>query len=426
MTLSAVDHGSRYSRLVAWTLVGLYVVVLATTLWMDQQVFGTYIPEAADWMWLGFHGPWLGPFVFFAVMGAAIVSQRPRNRVGWMMLASALGVGIGEAIRTSLYFSDPSGFSILGVLVPYASSIMLSVGGILLGIAFVPLVFPEGQLPSPRWRWLVWVGVLAIALLGIRATFSPVLDDQISFPGGSQVTVYEVPNPIGSADLAGAVEWLPPEVLMVVVIVGAAAAVVMRFRRSTGVRRQQMKWFVLAAGLVALAVAGILVLRILRSGIGLPELLIIGLGLSAYPVAIGVAVLRYRLYDIDRLISRTVSYGLVIAILALLYIAVVAGLGAAASAVFGADDNDLIVAISTLVVIAAFRPLRTRIQTLVDQRFNRTGYEARQAVERFGSAVRDEVDLDEIRIHVANTAIEAVQPNQAWVWLSGDHMDSED
>lgn len=426
MTLSAANYGPRYSRLVAWTLAGLFVAVFATTLWMDHRLFRTYFPET-DWMWLGFHGPWLGPFAFFAVMGAAIVSRRPRNRVGWMMLASALASAIGEVTRTSLYLSDPSGFSILGVLVPYVAAIMLSVGGILLGIAFVPLVFPGGQLPSPRWQWLVWVGVLAIAVLGIRATFSPVLENQLSFPDGSEVTVYEVANPIGSGDLAEIAEWIPPgEILMVVVIVGAAAAVIVNFRRSTGVRRQQMKWFVLAAGLVALAVAGILVLQIFRPGIGLPEIMTIALGLSAYPIAVGVAILRYRLYDIDRIISRTVSYGLVIAILALVYIAVVAGLGAAASAVFEAGDNDLIVAISTLVVIAVFRPLRTRLQTLVDQRFNRTGYEARQAVERFGATVRDEVDLDEIRVHVANTAMEAVQPNQAWVWLTRDHTDSED
>ncbi len=198
-------------------------------------------------------------------------------------------------------------------------------------------------------------------------------------------------------------------------------AVTLRFRRSRGVERQQLKWFVFAAALVAVSALSQAALAALSGPMAIPlaSILLVA-GLSAYPIAIGVAVLRYRLYEIDRIISRTVTYGLLVAILAAVYATAVVGLGAAVTAVTGAQDSDLVVAASTLLAAGLFRPVGSRVQAVVDRRFNRTGYDARQAVETFARNVRDEVDLDRIRRETEQTAATAVQPTHVSVWLPDD------
>jgi hypothetical protein len=268
-----------------------------------------------------------------------------------------------------------------------------------------PLLFPTGRLPSPRWRPVAVVaGMTTAALMGMTA-FQPTirLQDQN----------YWVDNPIGLA-------WIPvPETsavggvlvgLLAACMVAAVVSLVLRFRRSRGVERQQLKWVVYA---------GVLLLLTIPVGEYLPATIgdaLFGLIIAFLPVAAGIAILRYRLYDIDRLINRTLVYGLLTAILGLGYAGVVLLLGQLFGGV-GGDPPSWAVAGATLSVAALFQPARRRIQAVVDRRFNRRKYDAAKTVEAFSARLRDEVDLDALSAELLAVVDQTMQPTRAWLWL---------
>lgn len=416
-------QGRGVTTAVAWGLALLFIVLFGLILWMDARMFAVHLPDQGSLAWLGLHGVWLGPFVVFAVVGAVIASRRPRHPVGWLLLAAPLAAGFGEAGRT--YAALAIGTATNGpptlAAALKAPSGPVTVTGIVLGLVFIPLIFPTGRLPSRRWRVVPWAAGAFLVTFLINSVLSPRVSYSLALPDqDGQVQLYDVANPLSPDGIPEVVSAVPPgasTILLPAFIIVAGAAVVVRFRRSEGVERQQMKWFAYAAALVAVAAISQVVSAALTVNPGgMVALLLVG-GLSAYPVAMGVAVLRYRLYEIDRLISRTVSYGLIVAVLAGVYVAGIVGLGAAVSALTGRGESDLVVAVSTLVAAGLFRPVRARIQSGVDRRFNRTGYEARRAVEAFTRDVRDEVDLEQIRRRVVETAVVATQPTHASVWL---------
>jgi hypothetical protein len=269
----------------------------------------------------------------------------------------------------------------------------------LAGLVMLPLLFPEGRLPSRRWRPVAAVmiaGIVAAAVLGALSATLPVGERLID-------------NPVGVAGMPMAEEsaYLVP--LWPLGFALAVAAMAVRFRRSEGVERLQIKWFLAAASLLLL----LPVLEIAR--LPLVSDAIFLLTLVALPAAVGVAVLRYRLYDIDRLISRTLAYAVLSALLAALYLGSVTVLTAVTSPVTG--ESPLAVAAATLLAAAAFQPLRRRVQSGVDRRFNRARYDAALAVDGYRARLRDELDLTSIGDELLTTARATLQPAAGLLWL---------
>jgi hypothetical protein len=269
------------------------------------------------------------------------------------------------------------------------------------------LLFPDGHLPGRRWRWVAWlyallgvVGIGALALLPGRQ------------PGGFD-ELGPIPNPIGwdaAGELLRAVN-ATAQVLAPALAVVAAISMFVRLRRAGGVQRQQLKLLAYAA--VVLAGFLLFIYLYLWGAIGsvpvVVDAIISGLSLAVVPVAIGVAILRYRLYDIDRLINRTLVYGLLTILLGLGYAAVVLVLGQVA----GRDRSNLAVAAATLIVAAMFQPARRRLQDAVDRRFNRRRYDAAKAVEAFSTRLREELDLDTLSAELLAVVNQTTEPTEA-------------
>jgi hypothetical protein len=279
-----------------------------------------------------------------------------------------------------------------------------------LTLIYVPLFFPDGRLPSHRWvpvAVLPGIGTLGTVVLG-ALTETLVLDPVV------KDVHYRIENPIGIEGL-GRVEDLPIfgllTGLLFVGLLGAVASVVVRFRRSRGVERQQMKWFLYAVALMLaspLEVVGYL-----------PEIVsnvLFGVVLIALPTAIGIAVLRYRLYDIDLVINRTLVYGPLTAMLALFYLGGVVSMQYAFRTLTGQESQVAIVA-STLAIAALFNPLRRRVQAFVDRRFYRRKYDARKTLEALSAKLRDETDLNALSDDLVGVVRETMQPAHVSVWL---------
>jgi hypothetical protein len=264
-----------------------------------------------------------------------------------------------------------------------------------LGITLPALLVPNGRLRSPRWRVVAIAAVTAATLGPLAAWFSPVEIAETPLP---------IDNPFGLSGAAGtvaAVVGLTGLVVHTACLPAALLCVVLRFRASRRVERQQLRW--IAAG-ATVAVIGLL-LGSFSSGVTY-------LAVVAVPVAVAVAVLRYRLWDLDRLVSRTVTYTAVTALLVLPYLLILP-----AATRLAAGSGSLAVAALTLAAAAAFAPLRRRVQALVDRRFNRHRYDAARTVERFAARLRDQVDLDAVRAELLVVVDQTVQPSQASLWL---------
>ena len=346
-----------------------------------------------------------GGFGMFAVVGALLVAKRPGNPIGWFLSASSLVVGVAALETYAAYVMTTRGRpDWLAVVGAWANSWYWFMF-IALAIVYLPLYFPDGRLPSRRWRpvaVIVGIGALVLIVLGMLA-------DTLR----GQDVDYRIENPIGIEGLAH-VEDMPVVIGVMSVplgvgCVGAVAAVVVRFRRSGGVERQQMKWFLYAA-------APILTLPLTDALPGIFGGLVLGWLLLGLPTAIGVAVLKYRLYDIDVVINRTLVYGALTATLALVYFGSVVGLQRLLSPVVG-QDNELAVVASTLLIAALFGPLRRRVQGFIDRRFYRRKYDAAKTLEAFNATLRDGTDLERLGGDLVRLVGETVQPEHASLWL---------
>ena len=261
-------------------------------------------------------------------------------------------------------------------------------------LAFLLLLFPTGRLPSSRWRFAGWLtggaggGLLVFSAITAALTWQHPLQQNVPNFGPVLLVLF----------------WGSFFGILASMLVCAAAAIA-RYRRSRGEERQQLKWFVFAAAIVAVT--------FIPSAFWTPAwfdpFTIALLGLWA---AIAIAVLKYRLYDIDRVINRALVYGVLTAVLAGLYVGLAVGLGSLVG-----KNNSLVIAGSTLVVAALFRPVRRRVQGFIDRRFYRRKYDAVRTLEAFTARLRDEVDLDELRVQVEAVVRETMQPAQASLWL---------
>jgi len=343
----------------------------------------------------------------FSTVGALVAARRPRNAVGWIFCGVALASGIGFAGQ---FYGEYALVAEGGSVPGGAFGAWLSTWTIvpaLTGLTFFALLFPDGRLLSARWRVVGWLALAG----GLAATLGLALDpgqvDTRNFPGAV--------NPFGieSGDrlLEAFVRFGTIASLGALVL--AVASAVRRFRRSTGVERQQLKW-VVYTGAVA-AAAFLVTLPINRSPWDDVAFTVAFLALVAVPVSAGIAILRYRLYDVDLVINRTLVYGSVTAVLAGAYFGLVLLFQLAFRPV--TEGSGLAVALSTLAVAALFRPARVRVQAIVDRRFYRQKYDAQRTLEGFASRLRDEVDLDALRAELTGVVGETMQPAQVSLWL---------
>jgi hypothetical protein len=389
----------------AWALWAVVLCCLAAVPWLDRLLREAGRPDLVQFTFPEVALPTLAG-VAGATVGAVLASRRPAHPVGWLLLA--LGLSLAATAAAAQYLTW--GLLVRPGALPFAPSVALAYSAIgftaLVLIGFLLLLTPTGSLPSPRWRWLarVMAATPVVLVLVAMLTGGP-LDPRYEALGG----------PFDLRGHRGALLVANQAALAVTTlsVMAAAASLVGRFRSARGVERLQLRWLALAAALVGLA--GAAVLAGLAIGVpGAETLLSVAVGwcLVVLPVATGAAVLRYRLYDLDRIISRTLAYGLLTLVLG--------GGYAAAALVLGqllGQDSSLAVAGATLAVAALFQPARRRVQQAVDRRFNRRRHDAARIIERFGGRLRDQVDLDTLTAEVLAVATQTMQPTQASLWL---------
>jgi hypothetical protein len=347
----------------------------------------------------------------FGVVGLVVAWRRPGNPLGWLFLAGA----ILNALSQDASFYAVADYRLRHGSLPLGWVAVLAQPGWAPGIAvagLAVLLFPDGQPPSRRWRWVLWVFLAASALWAGGALFASVgaiAGHHIRVDASGNLLVLS--HPAGSAVWWGVVEavFLP---VLAICWLGSVAAQVLSYRHSSGERRQQLKWL---AGGSALAAAGIPFAAWLSQDPGIRGVVgsIAGLGVLGVPVCMGVAISRYRLFDIDKIISRTLAYALVTGLL----VGVYAGLVLLATQVFGFHST-VAVAAATLAAAALFTPVRHRVQRLVDRRFNRARYDADTTMAAFAARLQDAVDLDSVREDLASVVQKALEPTHISVWIN--------
>jgi hypothetical protein len=382
---------------VAWSMLAVFVVSVVPAAIL--AVANGTVQDPASLL-----VPTLG-FCAFMVVGVLVVAHRPSNAIGWIFSAIALlavTALLASEYAVYAYMTRPG--SLPGAILAawYGSWPWYSM--LALALVFTPFLFPTGRLLSPRWRPAAWLAGAATVALTVLAALQDTLD-----LGRDKV----IANPIGIAAVENPEESTVGAALYILLIVLAAVALgslVIRFRQSRGEERQQLKWFTYAGALLPpLAVLA----EFLPNPLGT---FVFWVPIVFLPVAAGIAILRYRLYDIDRLINRTLVYGLLTALLAGIYTGAVLVLGQGFGTV-GKDPPSWAVAAATLAVAALFQPARRRIQAVVDRRFNRRKYHAAKTVEAFSLRLRDEVDLDALSGELLAVVDQTMQPSQAWLWL---------
>ncbi len=358
-------------------------------------------------------GWYLLPFLAFATVGALIASRRPQNPIGWLVcIVGLLFLFGGFAGQYAIYTLVTAPGSLpAGDIMAWLGAGWVSSTGWGLMVTFLLLLFPTGRLPSRRWRSVAWFTAGVLAVLEISGAL------RSGSPSHEDYPPYTNPFPIELApDVVDRV-WTVVYPLALAMVVASVASVFARFRRAQGEERQQLKWFAYAALLLIIRYGVQVLLALMQVHVNqrLSDMLW-ALAVTALPIAIGIAVPKYRLYDIDILINRTLVYGLLTATLVLVYFGSVIVLQSLFRTVTGHESQLAIVA-STLAIAALFNPLQRRIQAFIDRRFYRRKYDAAQVLAAFSATARDEVDLDKLMAELGHVVEETLQPAQVSLWL---------
>jgi hypothetical protein len=352
------------------------------------------------------------PLVALAVLAMASVGfllsiRVPANAVGWLLAVSALALGV-EILGLAYAQGSQAlaGGSWPGTAVAaWLYSNLLSVPVLIMTIG-IPLIFPDGRLLSPRWRWLVALLILSSIPSLLKGGF-----------GSRVIPDTTIENPFYVEGLSPALNVIQvPEITGAVVFLFALASVAVRYRRGNVVERQQLKWLIAATSFAAMA----WIVVIVGEMAGSAAVTAVGwygglLAFTGFPIAIGIAVLRYRLYEIDRIISRTIAWAVVTGVLVSVFVGGVVALQAALTTY--TQGETFAVAVSTLVAAALFQPLRRRVQRAVDRRFDRASYDAQHTVEAFAERLRDEVALDAVVADLHQTVESSIKPTTFGLWL---------
>ena len=355
-------------------------------------------------------------YVAYAAIGAFLVTRRPRNPIGWLLI----GIGVGFIGTTGPADLDVA--TLTAGTAPLGDFLWAWVGPVAGGMSWIlysslALIFPTGQLQAGRWRRPM---LAALALAAVIVVLPQLWAPTIPFSPDGGVTEILVPNrfavlppvDLESRTLGQAVVTMIPILVLAIAVVSTIA----RYRRSSGVVRLQLRWLMSSVAFVVMAViVGIIGFGLVGEQVGGLVWIPAVIAYPTVPVAVGVAVTRYRLFEIDRIVSRTIGWALVSGIVAAVF---ALGLVALQAALVGVTQGQtLAVAASTLVAFALFQPVRRRVQSAVDRRFDRASYDARHTVDAFAEHLRTEVDLGRLRSALVATATDAVKPATASVWL---------
>jgi hypothetical protein len=350
-------------------------------------------------------GPQIAVWVSFAAVGLVVAWHRPRNPIGWLMLILAV----------SLYGNDAGLYNVLnyrlGHRLPLAPVVLVLYHVSEPELALIPLIillFPDGRLPSPRWRWPVR-GYLTLAVADVIVQ--------------AQMSIYAITHHRTQVDTSGQLIisnghaygafFAPIGLIFFASWIVAVGYQVVSWRRASGERRQQLSWLMAGGAAALISFLAAIPAGALPHGVGEVVSDVLLIGIAALPVGMGVAVLKYRLYEIDRIISRTLAYAIVTSLL----VGVYAGLVLLATQVLDIK-SPVAVAVSTLAAAALFSPVRRRVQKAVDRRFNRARYDADQTVAAFAARLKDAVDLDAVRDDLAGVVHQALEPAHVSLWIS--------
>jgi hypothetical protein len=344
----------------------------------------------------------------FSTVGALVASRRPENPIGWLFCSGALVWILGElALEYAVYaLITAPGALPAGAWMMWFGTWARGIGWFLI-VAFLLLLFPTGRLPSPRWRLVLWGAIGYMGMFTLVVWLSPVLPDtRLAF----------VHNPLGlEIEIVNVLVELLYLTIPLLLVAGGMAVIV-RFRRSRGDERQQLKWFAYAVGVMVVTFAIWFSLEV-AGFVAIGSLTFI-VPLAGLPIAAGVAILKYRLYDIDLIINRTLVYGALTVMLALVYLGGVATTQTIFRVLTGQEQQpQLVVVVSTLVIAALVNPLRRRIQAFIDRRFYRKKYDAAKTLEAFSSKLREETDLDALNAELVGVVRETMQPAHVALWL---------
>jgi len=395
----------RQATIFAWTLCALCIVSVSVQAVITLA--GPTAPQTAFDM-VELFGWGLTIPILFAVPAAVIISRQPGNMVGWLMMLPVLTIANPLPVILLPLTAPPA------VLTPGLWLLFWLSGWSWIPVIFpvflIPLHFPTGRPPSPRWRWVNWLAVgmwlFFIIVVSFAENIGPLNAD------------WTLPNPIG---------LLSDQVLVVVfgvvwglglatLAIAGVASLFVRYRRADYVEREQIKWLLYATGLFAsYYTLSFLGLSDDSRSSALFDLLFV-LGLGGIPVSIAIAILRYRLYDIDIIIRRTLTYALLTGILALVYFGSVVLLQTLVQQATD-EQSPLVIVLSTLLIAALFTPVRRRVQRFIDRRFYRSRYDAQQVLARFAQRARDEVELERLSAELVGVVAETMQPEAATLWL---------
>jgi hypothetical protein len=351
--------------------------------------------------------------VSFSIIGAIVASRLPANPLGWLFCAAACVAAVDHfSAEYALYalLAQPTSLPAGEALAWLASWAWILYCGC---IALSLLLFPNGRPPSRRWRWLAWLSVFLTIAGAVWVAFSP----------GVIGNLGSIRNPLGIEGLPSGFKPVQT-ITLALLFVAALSTLVVRLRRARGIERQQIKWP--AFTVVVVAGSSFLSDTAISEAIGLRWLEWAGYvifipALIGFPISIGIAIVRYRLYEIDLIINRTLVYGALSATLALIYFGGVATTQAIFRALTGQQEQpQLAIVISTLLIAALFNPLRRRIQRFIDRRFYRRKYDARKTLEAFSAKLRDETDLDALSDDLVGVVKETMQPSRISLWQRPD------
>jgi hypothetical protein len=412
---------TRAATWLAWSLAGLSLVVAAAS--VALYVATRSVEPPSTWGTGGVSAVFifLLPFLAFPLVGALIASRRTENPIGWICLAA--GFFWMLTIMTGVY-------GVYGLLVAQSGSVPFpaAIGSLtewlwapslgLLG-TYLVLLFPDGRFPSRRWRPLAWLSGVVIVLVSAGIALRP---GRLPDLGG-------VRNPFGLEEHPWVADAMSATlVLLPLCILASAISLVLRFLRSGGEEREQIKWLAFVASILGLGFTSFIIPRffIVSDAAGSVDQLwaklledVLTMSFAGVPVAVGFAVLRYRLYDIDVVINRTLVYGTLTATLVALYFGGIVLLQRVFVALTG-EKSTLAVVASTLLIAALFSPLRRRIQGFIDRRFYRRKYDARKTLEAFSAKLREETDLNALSDDLVGVVRETMQPTHVSLWLRPD------
>jgi cytochrome b subunit of formate dehydrogenase len=390
----------RITALLAWSACALSLALTAMSLLLlSLTEFHPDVP--IDYYWLENTAVAVG----YSTVGAMLASRLPKNPIGWLFCAIGLSFGV---VHFSAEYAIYALLAQPGLLPGGEASVWIRSWAWIPAIGFVvflALLFPDGRLPSARWRWLARLTIAAVLVGVILAAFSP-----------GPILDLPIRNPLGIEGLPNLYRTV--EVFMYILIVVGASSMILRLGRAGWIERQQIKWFAYAT---VVAISGIILKNtiFLMTGemwVWWAGLVLTVIGLAGSPIGMGVAIFRYRLYQIDFLINRTLVYGSLTATLVALYFGGIVLLQRVFVSLTG-QQSTLAVVASTLLIAALFTPLRRRIQSFIDRSFYRRKYDARKTLEAFSAKLRDETDLDALRDDLVGVVRETMQPAHVSLWL---------